>query len=335
VGAIIYFFTTMNFLEVKGLTKQLQQNEVVSNISFELIQFKKLAIAGETGSGKSTLLKMIAGLVQPTSGKVFFEGEKVVGPEDKLLPGHKGIAYLSQYFELRNNYRVEELLEYASQWPDADARDIFDICQISHLLKRRTDQLSGGEKQRIAAARLLVSSPKLLILDEPYSNLDMAHKNTLKQVIDQVAGRLNITCLLTSHDPTDVLSWAEAIMVLQNGTIADTGTPQQMYTTPASEYVAGLFGKYNHLPPALLHQLDSLNTLLLNDLPLIIRPEGMMITTDPAHGVRGKVTEVQYMGSHLLVQVMAHGQHFWVMTNQLHWQLHQDAYLLLKAGVAN
>src|SRR4051812_9082287 len=105
----------MNLLNVAGVYRQEGKNMVVKNISFTQNQLQKIAIAGETGSGKSTLLKMIAGLVQPTSGAVYFENERVRGPEEVLLAGHPAIAYLSQHFELRNNYKVHELLQMANK----------------------------------------------------------------------------------------------------------------------------------------------------------------------------------------------------------------------------
>src|SRR5438874_11816833 len=140
----------MNLLKVSGVYRQEGNNLVVKDISFTQDQFQKIAIAGETGSGKSTLLKMIGGLVQPTSGAVYFENNRVLGPEEILLPGHPAIAYLSQHFELRNNYKVHELLSMANKITDEEADIIYNVCRISHLLNRKTDQLSGGEKQRIA-----------------------------------------------------------------------------------------------------------------------------------------------------------------------------------------
>jgi ABC-type sugar transport system ATPase subunit len=235
----------MDFLQVAGISKQKDSVTVLTGIHFVQQRFQKLAVAGETGSGKSTLLKIIAGLEQADSGQVLFEGKKVIGPLETLIPGHPGIAYLSQHFELRNNYRVEELLEYANQLSEQDAQKLFAVCRISHLLKRKVDQVSGGEKQRIALARLLVGSPKLLLLDEPFSNLDPGHKRMLKSVLNDIGERLQITCILTSHDPMDSLSWADEILVMQNGQLIQQGSPLEIYHNPSNEYIAGLFGSYN------------------------------------------------------------------------------------------
>src|SRR6478609_2243964 len=128
----------MNLLNVASVYRQEGNNMVVKNISFTQDRFQKIAIAGETGSGKSTLLKMIAGLVQPTSGAVYFENERVPGPEEILLPGHPAITYLSQHFELRNNYKVYELLSMANKITDEEANIIYNVCRISNLLNRRT-----------------------------------------------------------------------------------------------------------------------------------------------------------------------------------------------------
>src|SRR5687767_9414768 len=170
----------MSLLKLSAITKYKDGEAVLKDISFSVQKHQKTAIAGATGSGKTTLLKIIAGLVQPDAGEVLFENLRVPGPDEKLIPGHPAIAYLSQHFELRNNYRVEEVLEYANTLPPEESKRLYEICHISHLLQRKTDQVSGGEKQRIALAKLLTTSPRLLLLDEPFSNLDMRHRNVLK-----------------------------------------------------------------------------------------------------------------------------------------------------------
>ena len=118
----------MGFLEISNISKLTDGKSVVDEVSFSQSTNQKIAIAGETGSGKSTLLKMIAGLVQPDQGMIYFNDKHVLGPDFKLIPGHPDIAYLSQHFELRNSYRVEELLTYANKLTDEMANALFEVC---------------------------------------------------------------------------------------------------------------------------------------------------------------------------------------------------------------
>lgn len=227
-------------LLVEGIGKKIRGNYVLRDVGFVQQSFCRLAIMGETGSGKTSLLKIIGGLMQPDEGFVMFEGKRVLGPDEQLIAGHPSIGFLSQHFELRNNYWVHEILEYANKMETADEEEIFDICEIRHLLDRRTDQLSGGEKQRVATARLLVNKPRLLLLDEPFSNLDMIHKKQMKQVLKNISERLGISSILVSHDPSDVLYWAEHLIILRGGRIVQQGSPAELSSLPADDYVSGL-----------------------------------------------------------------------------------------------
>jgi ABC-type sugar transport system ATPase subunit len=262
----------------EGRRRSDGERYILQGISFTQAPLQKIAIAGATGSGKTTLMKIIAGLIQADTGEVFFENKRVKGPAGQLIPGFPGIAYLSQHFELRNNYRVEEILEYANRLPAAEK--LYEICRIGHLLRRRTDQLSGGERQRIALARLLSTSPRLLLLDEPYSNLDPEHRNNLKAVVREIGEKLNITCMLVSHDPVDSLSWADEILVLEQGRMVQKDKPERIYRQPANEYTAGLFGGYNVLTPP--------QAVLFQVKPGIFRPEDFKLRGEGEGGVMGE-----------------------------------------------
>ena len=274
-------FCGMDLLTVSGIYKQIDAGFSLRNIHFTQQATQKIAIAGETGSGKSTLLKIIAGLEQPDAGLVLFEEKRVKGPNEELVPGHPQIAYLSQHFELRTNYRVEEVLEYANKLSEQEAFTLYKVCRIDHLLKRRTDQLSGGEKQRIALARLLTTSPKLLLLDEPFSNLDMIHKTILKSVIRDIGDELNISCIMVSHDLLDTLSWADEILIMKEGQIIQQGKPEMVYHQPKNIYTAGLLGNYNLIS-------TSKASYLFESLPhtaagkkILVRPEQFRISKQP------------------------------------------------------
>ncbi len=294
----------MSFLSVSGISKQQDRKWILEDISLRLQQGQKMAIAGETGSGKSTLLKIMAGLVQPTAGQVLFEGVRVKGPEEKLMPGHPQMAYLSQHFELRNNYTVEEELQYTNQLSEAAAATIFQVCRIDHLLRRKTNQLSGGERQRIVMARLLIAAPRLLLLDEPFSNLDRVHKNIMKSVIADIGNRLNITCLLISHDPLDILSWADEVVIMKEGKIRQQGSPETVYRQPVDTYTAGLLGNYNLLSAAQARAWEALTGTHMEGKSMLVRPEQFKLTYDPTNALAGQVLNVTYYGSYYELEVL-------------------------------
>lgn len=316
----------MKLLKVSGITVQGERNFVLRDISFNQKQLQKIAIVGETGSGKSTLLKVISGLVQQDSGEVWLEKEKVKGPSEKLVPGHAAIAYLSQYFELQKFLSVNQILAYANLLSEKEAMALYKICQIDHLLNRKTDQLSGGERQRIALARLLITSPKLLLLDEPFSHLDMVHKNTLKSVIDNICNTLEITCILVSHDPADTLSWADKILVMKEGEIVQEDKPEKIYREPVNEYVAGLFGKYSRLTPQ-LSEVFFANGSKPNLKPFS-RPEDFVIVPKAKGAVKAKVTCVNFFGSYREVEVSVQKTVIVVRTDNKKIKVNDVVYIL-------
>ena len=317
----------MALLEIVGAGKKEKENFTVKDINFSQQPLEKIAIAGETGSGKTTLLKMIGGLAQLDEGNIYYDGKRVLGPLERLIPGHPQIAYLSQHFELRNNYRVEEELESKNLLTQEAANNIYRICRIEHLLKRKTDQLSGGERQRIVLARLLTTSPKLLLLDEPFSNLDAIHKNIIKSVLLDIGTQLNTSCILVSHDAADTLSWADSIYVLKEGVIVQQGSPQKIYNEPINEYCAGLFGEYNLLNAANAKQFFP----NANDKEqLIVRPEQFSIVIEGSNTVKGIVQAVYFFGSCYVVDVLVNGQLLRVRTEEKDLVIGDEIFLVLR-----
>jgi ABC-type Fe3+/spermidine/putrescine transport system ATPase subunit len=298
----------------------------LTGISFTQKKHQKISIAGETGSGKSTLLKIIAGLQQPDSGDVYLNKERVEGAHERLVPGHPRIAYLSQNFELPKFLRVEQVLSYANTLSEEAAETLFSVCQIDHLQKRRTDELSGGEKQRIAMARLLITSPELLLLDEPFSHLDMVHKNTLKAVIQDISSRLKITCILVSHDPMDTLSWSDIIIVMKDGKVVQKDDPASIYSQPVNEYVAGLFGKYNILDH---HAARSIFKLKPNRDHVIIRPEAFRLVKKDEKGLAGKIVGASFFGSYYELDVVINDVQIKVKTAVGKFSIGKKVYIVL------
>ena len=295
----------MALLTVDHLSGLNEGKTTVQDISFTQLPFEKIAIAGETGAGKSSLLKMIAGLMQPASGQILLHNERVKGPDEQLIAGHKKIAYLSQHFELRNNYKVYEWLEMANLLEKAEAEKIYAICRIDHLLDRWTDELSGGEKQRIALARLLGTSPELLLLDEPFSNLDMLHKQQMKMVIHELGEQMKISCILVSHDASDILSWADTVFFMRNGQIVQRGSAEELYNRPSDEYCAALLGAYNLIDISSIPSLEQKNT---EGKKMFCRPEQVRLSDANTAETKGIVKKILYWGSYYTIDVLVQGQ---------------------------
>lgn len=301
-------------LRVDNISKNEANQTILHPISFQLPAQQKLAIVGETGSGKSTLLRIIAGHIAPDTGKIYFNQERVWSPPVTLLPGHPGIAYLSQHYELRNNYKVHELLSYQNALSDESAAQLYKVCQVDHLLQRKNDELSGGERQRIALAKLLVGVPQLLLLDEPFSNLDIPHKQIINSVVYAISQQLKTTCILVSHDPVDTLSWADEIMVLKNGQLIQRGTPQEIYYHPVNAYVAGLFGTYTLLEEK-HHPFRAYWNIQDTSSTICIRPEQLIITDEHTHALDCVVENVLFCGSYWSVTAK-HGEYTIVLHTQ-------------------
>ncbi len=280
----------------------------LQNINLQLHPKQKIGVVGVTGSGKSTLLKIIACLVQHQDGEFIFQDKKILGPSHQLIPGIKGIAYLSQHFEIWNNYKMKDVLAYNNTLSTSDSQELYALCKINHLLERNSKQLSGGEKQRIALARLLITQPKILILDEPFSNLDAIHKNQLKEVLHTLIERLQMACILCSHDAADVLPWAEKIMVMQKGVIIQEASPENLYNKPINDYAAGLLGEYiflNEELKKLLTVQDNINYL---------RPHQIKIVENSP--LQATVESCLFFGHYYKIQLSYNAYNFCIYTHK-------------------
>ena len=317
----------MSWLSVQSLTKSFNEHVVLDALHLELKKGERLAIAGETGSGKSTLLKIMAGLIQPDKGNVIFDGTRVLGPEEKLLPGHDKIGYLSQHFELLNNYRVEEVLEMRTVVSPKEAEQIIGLCEIGHLLKRKTTELSGGERQRVALARTLLANPSLLLLDEPFSNLDPGHKRLMKQTLQRVEQVLGVTTILVSHDGADLLSWASRIIIMRKGAIVQEGAPEKVYQFPVNTYSAGLLGDYTMISHEDTQDIIDWAGLKTNTPFVFIRPEQVRIVNSETGSLLSTVEELYFMGAYYLLIVKVNQKLIAVQVNTNNYHRGQTVFL--------
>lgn len=302
------YFRCMSILRIENLFKKLNETAALDGISFLVPEGERLAIAGSTGSGKTTLLKIIAGLMQADSGETFLFDRKLLGPEEKLMPGQPEIAYLSQHFELRNNYRVEEIMEYSNKLTEDEAAEILRICRVDHLLKRKTNQLSGGERQRTALARLLITNPMVLLLDEPFSNLDSINKKIIQTVLRDMREKLELTEIMVSHDPEEILAWADQVLIMKDGKLFEEGTPEQLYRYPLTEYTASLLGRYQILPDSIVSWLGLQPGNSSENVKWMIRPEKIKLSTTPDISLKGKVISKQFFGLHFMIDILVNDE---------------------------
>lgn len=232
-----------------------EKTYAVRHVDFGIEEGKITAIIGESGSGKSTLLKLIYGLLEPNTGEVRYRGWLVPTRKNKLIPGHDAMKLVSQGFDDLNHY-AKVWDNIASQLPNTNldykksrTEEMLQKLKIGHLSQQRVADLSGGERQRVAIARALINDPEVLLMDEPFNQVDAAFRDALQQDIRHIVEETGLTVILVSHDPSEVLAMSDALIVMQNGKILDMGEPIQLYYSPKHPYTALLLAKSNILTP--------------------------------------------------------------------------------------
>jgi ABC-type Fe3+/spermidine/putrescine transport system ATPase subunit len=241
------------FLQATSLNKIYPGGGGVKNIDLDVQQGQITAIIGASGSGKSTLLSLLYGLQSPDSGEVQFKGERIWGPEEKLIPGHDSMKMVTQAEDDLNLFaKVRD--NVAILLPNTDVKSkqertekVLEQLHMTHLADKRVADLSGGEKQRVAIARALVTEPEVLLLDEPFNQVDTSFRDGLQEDIRQVVKDTGLTVIMVSHDPAEVLSMADTLLVLQEGEIIEAGNPQKVYNDPQYLYTARLLARCNIL----------------------------------------------------------------------------------------
>ena len=253
----------VSIISVKNLTKQHQENQVsgITDVSFDIEKGEIIAVIGESGSGKSTLLKAIYGLLKIDDGEILFNGLRVKGPDEKLIPGHAEMKMVTQDFSLNIYAKVYDNI--ASMLSNTNVAlkqqktmEMMDHLRITPLKDKRIVELSGGEQQRVAIARALVSDTKVLLLDEPFSQVDSILKNQLRADIKRLSKDTGLTIIMVSHDATDGLFMADRIVILKDGKLMQTGQPRNVYNYPKNIYTAKMLGNAVVLTKAEAHQLE-------------------------------------------------------------------------------
>lgn len=282
-------------LQVQNISFSYLNEITIDSLSFSLEKGNSLAIIGESGCGKSTLLKLIYGLHDLESGQIFWKDSEVLGPKFHLIPGMSYMKYLAQDFDLMPFITVSENVgKYLSNfYPEEKQQRIAELLEIVEMTEYaavKAKYLSGGQMQRVALARVLALEPQVLLLDEPFSHIDNFRKNSLRRKLFQYLREKQITTIVATHDSTDVLSFADEVLVMQKGSICAQGKPKELYSHPQSKYVASLFGDVNELPG---YYFDAEETQYLY-------PHQLKITE--VSQLKATVTHSYFRGGHYLIE---------------------------------
>lgn len=240
-------------LQVRDLTFSYNKNEpLLDNLSFSLNKGEHLCIMGESGCGKSTLLKIIYGLFDVQQGSLYWENTEILGPAYNLIPGMDFIKYVAQDFDLMPFTSVSDnIAHHLSRLYPAKSKkrtkELLEVTGMTPFSNQKVKTLSGGQKQRVAIARALAKEPQLLLLDEPFSQIDNFKKNDLRRKLFAYLKNQRITCIVATHDRDDALSFADQMIVIKDSKIALQGHPLELYKNPKSKYLAALFDDINEI----------------------------------------------------------------------------------------
>jgi iron(III) transport system ATP-binding protein len=303
----------MHHLEVIGLTKRFhpQHPPVLDNVGFTIEPGEILALLGPSGCGKTTTLRTIAGFEQPEAGDILLEGQSVL----KLPPEKRQIGIVFQDYALFPHLTVIKNVIFAlKRYPKRERRSraeaILNLVGLRIFQHRMPDQLSGGQQQRVALARAIAAEPKLLLLDEPFSNLDATLRQSTRLEVRNLLKATGMSALLVTHDQEEALSFADRIAVMRAGKIEQIGTPEAVYHQPKTPFVAQFLGQTNIimgqatgnvattlLGPVRLHNAYN------GPVMLSIRPEHLTLAAPDQRHPIGQIISCEFKGHDLTYQV--------------------------------
>ncbi|QWA27335.1 ABC transporter ATP-binding protein [Pseudomonas sp. RC3H12] len=302
----------MSFVSVQKLQKSYAGSPVFENIDCQIERGEFVTLLGPSGCGKSTLLRCIAGLTPVDSGRILLDGQDIV----PLSPQKRGIGMVFQSYALFPNMTVEQNIAFGLRMQKVKAdesqarvREVLDLVELGSFATRYPHQLSGGQCQRVALARSLVTRPRLLLLDEPLSALDARIRKHLREQIRAIQRELGLTTIFVTHDQEEALTMSDRIVLMNQGRIVQSGDAETLYTAPVDLFAAGFIGNYNLL------DADSASRLLQRPVAarLAIRPESITLSLNGeldgeirSHSLLGNVIRyrVQVRGVELVVDVL-------------------------------
>lgn len=292
----------MSYIHFEKINKNYGANHVLKDIDLTVEKGQLVTLLGPSGCGKSTMLRCLAGLEQVSSGRIYLDGEDITD----VAPRRRGIGMVFQQYSLFPNMTVADNVAYGlklKKIPKAQIADkvehMLEIVGLSEKKKQYPAQLSGGQQQRVALARAMVTEPKVLLLDEPLSAIDALLRKNLQIEIRRIQQQLGITTVFVTHDQDEAMVMSDIIHLFHDGRIEQSGTPEEIYTCPATKFAATFIGNYN-LPDA-----ADFNRVFGTDVPgesVAIRPEIIYLSKYPFGQRDGLLT-----AEGTIVQHISHG----------------------------
>lgn len=310
-------------LAIKGLSFARGTQEILKDLSFSLPAHALGALVGPSGSGKTTLLRLIAGFERPARGEILLMGSPCSSPRKVISPENRGVGIVFQDFALFPHLSVEENVGYGLFRQPRETRQrrvsyVLDLLGLGALAQRMPQELSGGQQQRVALGRALAPNPKLLLLDEPFSQLDPELREELIQVMNLVLRETKITTLLVTHHQEDAYDLASHLGVIESGELLQWGDPFELYHSPKNRFVADFLGK-GALLPATVVKRGFVETEI-GPLPchrdwaigetceLLVRPDDL-VHIDGGGNFSGKLVKKRFRGSaHLYTVELGSGR---------------------------
>lgn len=351
----------MAFIEIRNLFKRFKNVVAVNHIELEVNKGEMLTLLGPSGCGKTTTLRCIAGLEKPEEGDVVIDGKPMVS-EGFVHPSKRGIGMVFQNYAVWPHMKVYKNIVYGLRLQRISKRsvkeralEVLELVGLKGLEERYPAQLSGGQQQRVALARALVRNPKVLLLDEPLSNLDAKLREKMRFEIKSLVRRMGITAVYVTHDQAEAMVISDRIAVMESGNVVQVGTPQDIYERPANRFVADFIGTTNFLAGEVVQVLQEADRVYLRTefgqkmlcktpssaapkagktVYASIRPEDVAVFVDPPQSrenlFKGTIVHRAYLGNFLYFFVSVDGTMIRVQVpHHLPQDEGQEVYLVL------
>ena len=329
----------MATVTIKHVTKAFGDNVVLKEFNETFQEGEFITLLGPSGCGKTTMLRIIAGFEKPTSGELYIDDQLVSGGKTFVPPEKRSIGMVFQSYAVWPHMNVFDNVAYPltiKKTPKSTIKENVDrvlaIVHLSQYAQRFPNQLSGGQQQRVALARALVAAPKLLLLDEPLSNLDAKLRESMRFEIKEIQRELGITVVYVTHDQTEAMAMSDRIFLINRGVVQQSGTPQQIYNEPANQFVMDFLGKVDFFKgvaengritfPEMGNQSIAYDGPRKGPVEVAVRPENLYFCENGV--LQGKLEAQYYLGDvddcrvrvgDTLVRVIANGHEFQDLTN--------------------